>query len=68
MRNAGLDPDPAFFLIADPDPVPKLLGFDDQKLKKNTAVKLLKPSALTREHSALQNMKILYFFLYGICG
>jgi hypothetical protein len=24
----------------------------------------LKPSALKREHPALQNMKILYFFLY----
>ncbi len=28
------DPDPAFFLIADPDP-----GFDDLKLKKITAEK-----------------------------
>ncbi len=36
-----MDPEPAFFLITDPDP-----GFDDLK------------------HSALQNMKILYFFLF----
>jgi hypothetical protein len=36
-----MDPEPAFFLIMDPDP-----GFDDLK------------------HSALQNMKILYFFLF----
>ncbi len=32
IKNADpdTDPDPAFFLIADPDP-----GFDDLKLKKN---------------------------------
>jgi hypothetical protein len=34
MRNAGLDPDQAFFLTADPNPVPNFLGFDDQKFKK----------------------------------
>jgi hypothetical protein len=31
-----VDPDPAFFLVADPDPVlGPGFGFDEQKLKKN---------------------------------
>jgi hypothetical protein len=34
FRVSDTDPDPAFFLIADPDP-----GFDDLKLKKITAEK-----------------------------
>ncbi len=82
--NADPDPDPAFFLISDPDPVPNP-GFWWPKI---TAVTLFyifwiencylfilslhkwthelqeKPSTLKREHPALQNMKIRYFFLY----
>jgi hypothetical protein len=77
------DPDPAFFLIADPDPgVPnpglKIYScktFLDRKLqitypwasiKDAQAMRVQeKPSALKREHPALQNnLKILYFFLY----
>jgi hypothetical protein len=27
-----------------------------------------KPSALKREHPALENMKIIHFFKYSICG
>ncbi len=87
--NAGPYPDPAFFLIADPDPVPNS-GVNDQKLNNiysckfflyifwieiaiylskglhKGRTKLQKPSALKREHPALQNMKIEihYFFLY----
>jgi hypothetical protein len=50
-------------------------GFDDQKLKKfyslliprppiRTPKLQEKPSALKREHPALQNMKFLYFFQF----
>jgi hypothetical protein len=61
------NPDPAFQVNPDPYPDPiRVQGFDDQKLKKiNTDLKncnLLmsklqeKPSALKREHPALQKM------------
>ncbi len=48
------DPDPAFFLIADPD---SGSGSRTPKLQE-------KPSALKREHPALQKMKIRSFFLF----
>jgi hypothetical protein len=68
-----------FRLNTDPDLI-RIQGFDDQKLKKiiaettiylslghpERASKLQKKpaSALKREHTALQNMKFLNFFLF----
>jgi hypothetical protein len=49
-------------------------GFDEQKLRKILAEKRTpklqeKPSALKREHLAIQNMKFLYFFtFFFFCG
>jgi hypothetical protein len=53
----------------------RIQGFDEQKLKnfyslliprppQRTAKLQEKPTALKREHPALQNMKFLYFFLF----
>jgi hypothetical protein len=48
----------------DPDPDIELYpGFNDLKLKKNYNWKFLFLT-IRREHPALQNMKILYFFLF----
>jgi hypothetical protein len=65
--------DPAFQVNPDPDPI-RIQGLDDQKLKKkytdlikscNLLMSKLqeKPSALKREHPALQKMKFINFFL-----
>jgi hypothetical protein len=45
-----VDPDtvPAFFLIADPDPVLDP-GFDDQKLEKNLQLDILKKSFIDKK-------------------
>jgi hypothetical protein len=62
------DPDPAFLRIRIQY---RIHGFDDKKIGTNLKLKITeyffdnkncKPSALKKEHPALQNMKILYFF------
>jgi hypothetical protein len=53
------DPDPAFFLIADPE--------SGSAIRKRTLKLQEKPSAVKREHPVLKNMKILDFFLF-LCG
>ncbi len=58
-------------MVSDPDPV-WIQDFDDQKNWKKiipghserTSKLQEKPSALRREHQALQNMKFLYFISF----
>ncbi len=68
----SLNPDPAFEV--NPDPI-RIQGFDDQKLKDLYLIKICsflmsklqeKPSALKREHPALQKVSLLTFFY--VCG
>ncbi len=77
--NPDTDPDPAYQVNPDPDPI-RIQGFDEQKLKKKYSwnyiffiqncnllmSKLQKHSTLKLEHLALKKMEFITFFVCGL--